>query len=295
MKNKAALTIYKEELLKIINRDFKIDVLDTTCSFAEGPVWSSEGFYLFSDIPQNCIYKIQPHGKKELYIKDSGCSSSGMEILSHQIGSNGLAFDDKNDLLICQHGNGAIARWNKEKIDPLIPFYQTKRLNSPNDIVVHEDGSVFFSDPPYGLKDQKLNAEFCQATAGFYCWRDGALQLFCDQYNYPNGVCLSPDHNSLYTCSNKPDEAFVLEFDTITLALKRTVCHENSDGIKCDRHGNFYLANKEGVLILNKKGEKIGLIKLATTPANLCWGGAEGNDLFVTARENIFLLTNLQK
>jgi gluconolactonase len=119
--------------------------------------------------------------------------------------------------------------------------------------------------------------------------------LFCDKYNYPNGVCLSPDQESLYTCSNKPGEAFILEFDAATLNLKRLVCKENGDGIKCDRYGNLYLANKEGVLILNVEGERIGLIKLEAVPANLCWGGAEGNDLLITARENIFHITNLQK
>jgi gluconolactonase len=295
MTKKTPLTIYKDELLNFINTDFTIEVLDNNGSFTEGPVWSKKGYYLFSDIPENCIYKISPYAAKQVYINDSGCTSAGMEMLSQQIGSNGLAFDDQLNLLICQHGNGAIAKWNGEKLDPLIPFYQTKRLNSPNDIVVHADGTVFFSDPPYGLKNQQLNPEFCQPAAGIYCWRDGVLQLFCDKYNYPNGVCLSPDQESLYTCSNKPGEAFILEFDAVTLNLKRLVCKENGDGIKCDRYGNLYLANKEGVLILNVEGERIGLIKLDAVPANLCWGGAEGNDLLITARENIFHITNLQK
>ncbi len=145
------------------------------------------------------------------------------------------------------------------------------------------------------MKDQQLSPDLAQEEAHFYCWIKGELLHFYNEYKYPNGVCLSRDQRFLYTCSNKPHEAYVKEFDATTLGYIRDVCHENSDGIKCDRYNNFYLANKEGVLILNNEGKRIGLISLPTVPANLCWGGTKGNDLFVTARENIFLIPNLQK
>lgn len=287
------LTIYREELKNYIHTDFEPAHLDSSCAFSEGPVWNKEGFYLFSDIPANIISKITPGQPKTTYLMASGCSEPD-KAESIQLGSNGLTYLD-DTLLICQHGNHGIAQWDGNTLKPFITSYKSKPLNSPNDLIAHSDGSVFFSDPTYGLKDQKLNPDKYQPLAGFYCWRNEALHLFCDQYQYPNGVCLSADSENVYTCSNKPFEAFVLEFDAKTLAIKRTICKETSDGIKCDKHGNFYLCNKEGILIISNKGERLGVISLPTVPANCCWGGKELNDLFICARENIFLIPGLQK
>ena len=198
-------------------------------------------------------------------------------------------------LFICQHGNGAVATWDGNEVKPFCTHYNNKPFNSPNDIVVTAGTSVFFSDPPYGLKEQKLQPQLAQSMAGFYCWRNEEMKLITGKYQFPNGVCLSPDEKSLYTCSNKPFEKFVLEFDTATLAFKRKVADENSDGIKCDKRGNLWLCTKEGIVIINAKGERLAKIELETIPANACWGGVALNDFFITARNNIFLIKDLQK
>lgn len=288
------LTIYNQQLETYIHKDFALEVLDDDCAFSEGPVWNSEGYYLFSDIPSNIISKIVPGNAKEVFITGSGCKNPDEAELPRMMGSNGLAYY-KNDLLICQHGEHGLARYDGKDLYPFVTTYHYKQLNSPNDIVVHANETVFFSDPPYGLKEQQLNPEKYQPVAGFYCWREGELKLFCDTYKYPNGVCLSPDGKHLYTCSNKPFEASIQEFDVNTLELKREVARENSDGIKCDLHGNLYLCNKDGIIILNQQGQRLGLIQLPTVPANCCWGGKELKDLFICARENIFLIRNLLK
>ncbi len=290
-----ALRIFDQHASDIINTNFDIELLDSSCSFSEGPVWSGNGHYLFSDIPKNVIFRIDHKGTKKIYIEESGCTLENKEFLSHQIGSNGLTFDLNKTLLICQHGNGAVAKYESGIIVPFISSYGGKRFNSPNDLVVHPAGAIFFSDPPYGLKEQKLNKDKAQPVAGIYCYRDGVIDLFCDQFQYPNGLCLSPGGESLYCCSNKPFERFVLEFDSETLMVKRNVCAENGDGIKCDRRGNIFLCTKEGILIINEAGKRLALISLSTIPANCCWGGDAGNDLFITARENIFLIRGLQK
>ena len=279
----------------VINPDFEIEKWFSGCAFSEGPVWNKKGYYLFSDIPKNVIYKIKEAGEPKVYLENSGLTVPTDRELAEQIGSNGLAYDADGNLIICQHGNGAVARYDGKDLEFLVSGHNSKPFNSPNDVIVHPDGTVFFSDPPYGLKNQQLQPDVAQPLAGIYVWREGALTLLTDRYQYPNGVCLSPDATSLYTCSTKPAEAVVLEFDAVTLALKREVCAENSDGIKCDRKGNLYLCTKEGVLIVAANGERLALIKLETQPANCCWGGKDGNDLFVTARQNIFLLRNLQK
>ena len=290
-----AVTIYDASVPQFIHTDFEIKKLDAGCDFAEGPVWNKNGFYLFSDIPKNVIYKIAEGKPKEVYLENSGWSPGNTRALADQIGSNGLAYDGGGTFFICQHGNGAIATFDETFLKPHIPQYNGKPFNSPNDLVVHPNGSVFFSDPPYGLEDQKLDAEKYQPVAGVYCYKDGALKMLTDRYQFPNGVCLSPDANYLYTCSNKPFEAFVLEWDAATLQLKRQVASENGDGIKCDAFGNLYLCTKEGILILNNEGKRLALIQLETIPANCCWGGSSGTDLLITARQHIFLIPRLQK
>lgn len=290
-----SLKIEKEELRQYINVDFEVELLDGACEFTEGPVWKDDGFYLFSDIPKNVIYQLTPGQEKEVYLPYSGCTKPEEAELPKMMGSNGLAYHTNGNLLICQHGNHCIAQYDEVQLKPLIGFYEHAPLNSPNDIMVSSDGRVFFSDPPYGLKDQKINSDTYQPIAGFYWWKDDELHLFCDQYQYPNGLCISADQRFLYTCSNKPFEAFVLEFDLKDMSLVRTVCKEASDGIKCDKSGNLYLCNKDGILMINNKGERLGLIQLPTVPANCCWGGAEMKDLFICARENVFLIRNLLK
>lgn len=295
MATQPSLTIYKNELTNYIHTDFEIDLLDDSCSFSEGPVWNKEGYYLFSDIPLNAIYKISPDQPKQIHIAASGCTLLDTSFLSEQIGSNGLTYDYNGNLLVCQHGNGAIGRFDGKELHSYITSYNGKRFNSPNDIVVHADGTVFFTDPPYGLKDQKLVPPSFQPLAGLYAWRDGELTIIEDDLQYPNGVCLSPDQNILYCCSSKPFEKLVLAFDAHSGKFLNVVIQENSDGIKCDPHGNLYLCSKEGILVLDADGNQLGKIELATIPANACWGGVDGRDLFITARQNIFLIRQLLK
>ncbi|RYD91161.1 MAG: SMP-30/gluconolactonase/LRE family protein, partial [Sphingobacteriales bacterium] len=160
--------------------------------------------------------------------------------------------------------------------------------------VVHPDGAVFFSDPPYGLKDQQLRPDLRQAGAAFWCWRDGVLTGFCKEYRFPNGLCLSPDGATLYVCSSKPFERKLLAYDATSLALKGQVAEENCDGIKCDTDGNLWLCTREGLVVLNPQGVRLAVIRLEKEPANCCWGGA-GKDLFVTAREHTYYLRGIRK
>lgn len=291
-----SLHVYQEQIFDFIRQDFEVETWADDCQFTEGPVWNRDGFYLFSDTPANCIYRIERGKKKEVYLSNSGTNDpSDPDLKPDQTGSNALAYDAQGRLLVCQHGGHGIAIYDGEKLQPYIHSYQGKRLNSPNDFILHSDGRIYFSDPPYGLKDSKLNPEKFQPVAGMYCWKEGELQLLTDRYQYPNGVCLSPDERLLYLCSNKPFEASVSVFDTTTNSFLRELAAETSDGIECDRAGNVYLCNKEGIIILNPDGQRMGLITLPTIPANICWGGDSMNDLLVTARQNIFWIRNLRQ
>ena len=293
-----SLKAYNNSVFDFISKDFEIETLANDCLFTEGPVWNNEGFYLFSDIPANCIYKITERGKKEVYLSNSGTKNPNDPDLDQerkQIGSNALAYDHEKSLLICQHGGHGIAKFDGKNLEPFISSYQGRPFNSPNDLIFHKEGKIYFSDPPYGLKDGKLNPEKFQSLAGVYCRQDDEVQLICDKYQYPNGVCLSNDQTVLYICSSKPFEKFISAYDTSNDQFIKIFAEENSDGIEADRYDNVYLCNKEGIIILDREGKRLGLIRLPAIPANICWGGNDLNDLFITARENIFLIKGLQK
>ena len=291
-----SLTLYNNQIFNFIHKDFQIETLASDCLFTEGPVWNPKGFYLFSDIPANCIYKIEDGKEKEIYLRNSGTNNpSDPDLKPDQAGSNALAYNIHGELLICQHGDHAISKYDGNGFKPFVSLYNGRPFNSPNDLVLHSNGSLYFSDPPYGLRDGILNPRRFQPYAGIYCCRYGELSMINDRYLYPNGVCLSPDEAILYICSNKPFEAFISTYDTATNHFIGVFAKENSDGIKCDRNGNVYLCNKDGIIILNRKGERLASIQLPTTPANICWGGKDLNDLFICARENVFLIKGLFK
>ena len=288
------ITTYDPAISNYINTDATLLTLATDCEFTEGPVWN-DGYYLFSDTTANVIYKITERSKKEVFLTNAGTNNINDEDLKPgQAGSNALAYDANQELLICQHGSHAIAKFDGQTLRPFLSHFDGKPFNSPNDMILHSNGNLYFSDPPYGLKDGQLHPEKYQPLAGVYCWKEGALKLICDKYQYPNGVCLSPDEKWLYICSNKPFEKRISIYETETNSFLKVFAEETSDGIECDAHGNVYLCNKEGIIILDTDGSRLAVIELPTIPANICWGGAAGNDLFVTARENIFLLKNLR-
>ncbi|HEY1020753.1 MAG TPA: SMP-30/gluconolactonase/LRE family protein [Flavisolibacter sp.] len=288
-----SLQIFDEKITQYIRTDFEIETLANDCHFTEGPVWNEDGYYLFSDITANTIYKLVPGKPKEVFIRNSGTDNPGdANLKPDQAGSNGLAYSG-NNLLVCRHGSHMVAEWDGRELMPLLTTYGDRPFNSPNDIIVDENGRIFFSDPPYGLKDGKLAPEGFQPLGGVYCYSEGKVNLICDKYQYPNGVCITPDKKNLYICSNKPFEKFISVYDLANLQFRSILAEENSDGIKCDGAGNVYLSNKEGILILDSEGRRQALISFYTIPANHCFGGKNKTDLFITGRENVYRIQNL--
>ena len=162
-----AITILDPAAGYVMNIECQIETLANDCQFTEGPVWNEDGFYLFSDTPANVIYKMTQKGNKEIYLTNSGTHNiNDPDLKPDQIGSNALAYDASGYLLICQHGSHDIARYDGSVLTPIITSYNNKPFNSPNDLIIHNDRKIFFSDPPYGLKDTKLNPEKFQPLAG---------------------------------------------------------------------------------------------------------------------------------
>lgn len=245
--------------------------------FTEGPLWVEEIGWVFSDIPANKVYKLED---KEIYLDPSG-------------NSNGLALDKQGNILLAEHGNRRVSKMNKKGvIETVVDKYQGKRLNSPNDLVVRSDGAIFFTDPPYGLPGglEGPNAEldFC----GIYeITPKGDVLLINKDLKKPNGIALSKDEQVLFVADTEQNAVFKFEYKGKQYLLKEVkFCDVLSpDGIKVDKEDNLWVTSSEGVVVFNKKGEKIEVIQVPKHPANCAFGGKNGDEFLVTARDCVYL------
>jgi len=253
--------------------------------FTEGPVWHPSGYLLFSDIPANTIYKWLPGSDAETYLSPSGHS-------------NGLTFDGQGRLILAQH-DGAIASYSDDRgIKVLVAAYQGKRLNSPNDLVVHSDGSIYFTDPPFGVSEEEKVLDI----NGVYRYhKEEGLQLLSDDFDLPNGIALSPDESKLYVNDSRHKHIRVFDITKDgTLTNGRLFAKMDSDerggadGMKVDMQGNVYSTGPGGLWIFSPEGN---LIRQVKTPrlTNLAWGGKDGKTLFMTAPDAVYKLKMTNK
>ncbi|MFT5374677.1 MAG: sugar lactone lactonase YvrE [Candidatus Latescibacterota bacterium] len=257
----------------------EIEQLATGFKFVEGPVWHKDGYWFFSDIPSNRIHTITPEGKVGIHREPSG-------------NSNGLTFDRSGRLLACEHGNRrvSIAQVDSQP-HTLADTFEDKRLNSPNDLVVHSSGAVYFTDPPYGIKSEEMEQEH----AGVYrVGEDRAVQLLIADFEKPNGLAFSPDESVLYI--NDSHHQHIRAFDVqadgslINGRLFADLKHDAPgapDGLKVDRQGHVYTANALGIWTHDTQGTFLGLIAMPETPANCAWG-EDGKTLLITARTSVY-------
>ena len=250
--------------------------------FTEGPVWHPEGWLLFSDIPADTIYCYIPGGRPEPYLMPS----------RH---ANGLTFDRQGRLLACEHGGRQVSRQAADGImTPLVGHYAGKPLNSPNDLVVHSGGSVFFTDPPYGIDPEPGEQGF---NGVYRLDPEGGLTLLNSTMNRPNGLAFSLDESVLYVADsrNRNVLAFPVQADlslgapSVLIAMD-TAESGGPDGMKLDRQGNLYVAGPGGLWIVTPAGEHLGTIALPQLPANLCFGGPDYRTLYITARTGLYSL-----
>lgn len=249
--------------------------------FTEGPVWHPDGFLLFSDIPANTIYKWQPKKKTEIFRQPSG-------------NANGNTLDRSGRLVTGEHGNRRLSRTEKDgQIVTLASHYQGKRLNSPNDLVVKSDGSIYFTDPPYGIEPE-------QEELGFYgvyhLAPDKTLTLLVDDFVRPNGIVFSPDETKLYV--NDSEKGHIRVFDVqsdgmlangkLFAEMKPSSGEGAADGMKVDIKGNVYSTGPGGVWIFSPNGELLGIIETPEAPANLAWGDSDYKTLYITARNSLY-------
>ena len=266
--------------------------------FTEGPVWSHEGALLFSSPNTNAIYRWTPAGQVSVFRAKSGYT--GVDIgRYHQPGSNGLTFTPDGLLAICQHGNRRVIRVNPHgDTTVLADAYRGKRLNSPNDLVFRSDGTLYFTDPPFGLPGVFDDPDKELPFSGVFRAKDGQVELVTDELDGPNGLAFSPDERYLYVGNWDPERKVVMRYEMnadgstrpgeVFFDMTHAPGEDAIDGVKIDRSGNLFVCGPGGVWVISPEGEELGLLHLPEDPHNLAWGDDDARTLYITALTSVY-------
>ncbi len=293
---------------RVVASDAKIEKLAEGFDWSEGPVWVKKGgFLLFSDIPPNTIYKWKDGVGATVFMKPSGYHGSRTDL--KEPGTNGLNLDRKGNLLMAEHGDrriAALGSWanpsGEQKV--LADKFDGKRFNSPNDLVVHPSGDIFFTDPPYGLArltgdPAKLEDEpdkELKFQGVFRLNGKGAVTLVTDALERPNGIGLSPDAKILYAGNSHRPRPIIMVFDVkpdrttangriffdATDSNTKSGRKGGFDGLTVDKAGNVFATGPGGVLVISPAGKLLGTILTGVATANVEFGD-DGKSLYITA------------
>jgi len=274
-----------------------IERVATGFKFTEGPMWR-EGRLWFSDLRADKVFAVDPSGKVELLIEHAG----GLDPFppDSYLGSNAMATDQDGSVLLVQQGGRKIVRLDAQfKPTPLLERYQDKKLNSPNDLVFAPDGSLWFTDPPFGLADMDKDAAKELPFNAVYRYADGKLEAKIKDLTLPNGLAFSPDGKTLYVANFGP-ERFVNAYDVGKDGAvgKARVFIEYApderrpggpDGLKVDSAGNVWTTGPGGIRIVTPAGKVLGQLVLPEAAANLAFA-EQGKVAYITATSSIYRL-----
>lgn len=279
----------------------KIFKLAEGFKFTEGPVWDRKGGYLlFSDPNNNTIYKYSPDGNGRLTVFREKSGYEGADIAEYgQPGSNGLTFDRQGRLTINQHGNRRVVRLQTDgKLTVLVDKFEGKRLNSPNDLVYRSDGTLYITDPPFGLPkffdDPRKELPF----SGVFAVKDGNVKLVTKDFTGPNGIAFSPDEKYLYVGNWDDNKKIVMRYEVnpdgtlkngkVFFDMTSAGTEDALDGMKVDKAGNLYVSGPGGLWILSPEGKHLGTIIGPKHPHNFAWGDADGKTLYLCAKSGLY-------
>lgn len=268
---------------KIVAPDARLQKLATDMQFTEGPVWvaADGGFLVFSDIPADELKKWTAKDGLTTFRKPSR-------------NANGNTVDRQGRLVTCEHSGRRVSLLEKDgSLITVVDRFGEKQFNSPNDVAVKSDGTLWFTDPDYGLRGQPRDYEGCHVFR--FDPKSKALTVLARDFDKPNGIAFSPDEQRLYVAdSGKPRHIRVFDVQPDgTVANGRVFCEIDKgvpDGIRCDADGRVWSSAGDGVHVFAPDGKLIGKILVPETPANLCFGGADGKTLFITARKSLYAL-----
>jgi gluconolactonase len=289
------LLVNTPSMLELVDEEAELERLGTGFTFTEGPIWIPEGYLLFSDMPGDVRRRWDERdGVREV----ANPSNKG----------NGMTLDAQGRLLVCEHVTSSVVRIDRDGSgagrEVLATHYGDRQLNSPNDVIVAEDGAIYFSDPTFGRmpgfgieREQELDVQ------GVYRIPPGGgdPELLIDDFVEPNGLCFSPDNSLLYI--NDTTRAHIRVFSVRSdgsLADGRVLCEgvgsgdlakgDLADGMKVDERGNIWVTGTGGVMVFAPDGEHIGTVEVAENVGNINWGGPDWNWLFIAASTSMFRL-----
>jgi len=283
----------------IISPDAKAEIIADSLDWSEGPLWVEKiNALIFSDVPQNIVYKWTAEKGKEVYLTPSGYTDTAKR--GGEMGSNGLTLDKNGHLVLCQHGNRQIARMNSSVDNPQPLFttlagkYKGMRFNSPNDVIFNSKGEIFFTDPIYGLESKSDNDPKKETPYnGVYKVKtDGTVVLLVDSITRPNGIALTPDEKKLIVACSDPEKPNWYIFDVDDNGLKNgklffsCVGEDKTlpglpDGFKIDKNGTIFASGPGGIRIFNPEGKMLGRLKLEN-PASNCALSPDQKTLYIT-------------
>ena len=281
--------------------DAQLERVVRELDWSEGPAWRASGGYLvFSDIPQNTVYRWKEGEGHSIFLRPAGYIRD--DPAGHELGTNGLVFDAEDRLVMADHGNRQIARLDEQNYTrtTLADRYEGKRLNSPNDLVIHSNGDIYFTDPPYGLRGLNDSPVKELDFNGVYRLQpSGELSLVTRDLTFPNGIALSPDERTLYVAVSDPRGPVIMAypvaedgatgegrlfFDAAPLASRER--RGAPDGMTVDEQGNLWATGPGGVLIISPEGKHLGSILTGQATSNATFGG-DGSVLYMTADMDI--------
>ncbi len=285
---------FDERLGNLIDEDAEIEVIASGFVWTEGPAWNKEGRYLvFSDIPRNVVMKWSEAEGLSEYLKPAGYT--GIVDYGREPGSNGLLFDAKGRLTLCEHGDRRVSVLTKDGGKrTLADNYRGSRFNSPNDLVYHSNGNLYFTDPIYGLPERQDDPRREMDYCGVYLLRpSGEVVLLTKEFTRPNGIALSPDGQTLYVAQSDSAapiwRSYPVKADgTIgegriffnALKFKKDGVG-NPDGMTVDQKGNLWATGPGGIYIFTPEGELLGRIETGEHSSNCTWGD-DGSTLYMT-------------
>jgi gluconolactonase len=297
-RDEATIEVRDPRMLDLVAGDAVLERLWTGAEWTEGPVWiPAGGTLLFSDIPNNRLLR---------------WTESGVTVAMSPSGfMNGHTLDLGGRVIACEHGGRRISRIDPDgAVRNVVDRYGGKRLNSPNDVVVKSDGTIWFSDPPYGIVGNREGRKADSELGGCYVFRfdprTGELDIATDLVEEPNGLAFSPDERILYVSDTsaalRPDgNHHVLTFDVVggrRLENPRLfVVMEPglADGFRVDVDGNLFCSAFDGIHVLSAEGETLGMIRVPEHVSNCEFGGPDGRDLFITASSSLYRVRTLAR
>jgi gluconolactonase len=289
---------YDKALDKIVSKNAKAEIIADGFDWSEGALWVEKyKMLLFSDVPQNIIYKWTEKNGKEVYLTPSGYT--GTVKRGGEMGSNGLTLDKNGNLVMCQHGDRRMAKMDAPLNNPQSKFitladkYQGKRFSSPNDATFNSKGELFFTDPPYGLLTQsdKDSAKEITWNGVYKVKKNGEVILLTDTLTRPNGIAFFPGEKKLLVANSDPRKCnwYIFDVDGDKLTNGKIFYHAPfergmkglPDGLKIDKQGNVFAAGPGGIHIFDKDGKLLGKLKLDEATSN-CSLSTDQKTLYIT-------------